>query len=53
MCEYDKLLETNIKEREEAMEASQFFENLDSYKVKIGIKKGKNGLEQQTDKNND
>ena len=32
------------------MEASQFFEKLDSYKVKIGMKKGKNGLEQQTDK---
>ena len=35
------------------MEDSQFFEKLDSYKVKIEMKKGKNNLEQQMDKNND
>ena len=37
LCEYEKLRERNIKEREEAMAASDFFEDLSEYKQKIGL----------------
>ena len=40
LCEYERLRETNIKEREEAMEASGLFEKLSSYKVEFGMHTG-------------
>ena len=40
LCEYERLREKNIKEREEAMAASGLFEKLISYKVEIGMNTG-------------
>ena len=37
MCEYEKLRENNIKEREKAMEEAGYFEDLHNYKRKIGF----------------
>ena len=37
LCEYEELREKNIKEREEAMAKSGFFDNLTSYKKEIGL----------------
>ena len=37
MCEYEKLRENNIKEREKAMAESGYFEDLHNYKKKIGF----------------
>ena len=37
LCEYEKLRERNIKEREQAMEESGFFPDLQKYKKKIGL----------------
>ena len=37
LCEYEKLRERNIKEREEAMAASDFFEDLSEFKKKTGL----------------
>ena len=37
MCAYEKLREKNIKEGEKAMFESGFFEDLDSYKKKMGL----------------
>ena len=42
LCEYEKLRESNIKERQEAMAASNFFEDINEYKTDIGLTKGKN-----------
>ena len=36
-CAYEKLRDKNIKEREEAMENSGFFEDFENYKKKIGF----------------
>ena len=36
-CFYEKLREKNIKEREDAMRESGFFEDLLKYKKKIGL----------------
>ena len=49
---FEKLKETNIKEREEAMAASKFFENLGFYKVEIGMSIGMDA-KQKKDKNID
>ena len=38
-CEYEKIREKNIRERQEAMEACGFFEDLKAYKRKIGLEK--------------
>ena len=45
MCEYEILRVGNIREREEAMAASKFFDNLISYKSEIGFYKGEEKLE--------
>ena len=37
LSEYEKLRISNIKEREEAMFASGFFEDINEYKRKIGF----------------
>ena len=37
LCAYEKLREKNIKEREDAMAESEFFENLKEYKTEIGF----------------
>ena len=37
LCEYEKLREKNIKEREQAMLESGFFEDFNDYKKKIGL----------------
>ena len=37
LSEYEKLRMSNIKEREEAMFASGFFEDINEYKRKIGF----------------
>ena len=37
MCEYEKLRERNINERKKAMIEAGFFEDLNSYKHKIGM----------------
>ena len=37
LCEYEKLREQNIKDREQAMEESGFFEDFHKYKKKIGL----------------
>ena len=42
LCEYEKLRESNIKERQDAMAASNFFEDFNEYKNDIGLTKGKN-----------
>ena len=39
LCPYEKLRESNIKERQEAMEASGFFEDINNYKSEIGFTK--------------
>ena len=39
LCEYEKLREKNIKERENAMADCKFFENLQQYKKEIGLEK--------------
>ena len=39
VSEYEKLRMSNIKEREEAMLASEFFEDLNDYKRNIGLSK--------------
>ena len=42
LCAYEKLREKNIKEREDAMAESEFFENFNEFKIEIGlIKKDK------------
>ena len=42
LCAYEKLREKNIKEREDAMAESEFFENFKEFKIEIGlIKKDK------------
>lgn len=38
LCEYEKMRERNIKEREQAMEESGFFEDLQKFKKKIGLR---------------
>ena len=38
LCEYEKMRNRNIKEIEEAMAATNFFENLREYKKEIGFK---------------
>ena len=38
-CGYEKIREKNIRERQEAMEACGFFEDLKAYKRKIGLEK--------------
>ena len=45
MCEYEKLREKNIQEREEAMTASKFFEHLNAYKKEVGFSKRTKGSE--------
>ena len=37
LCEYEKLRERNIKNREQAMEESGFFEDFQKYKKEIGL----------------
>ena len=37
MCEYEKLRERNISERKKAMIEAGFFEDLNSYKQRIGM----------------
>ena len=37
MCDYEKLRENNIKEREKAMSEVGYFEDLHNYKEKIGF----------------
>ena len=37
LCDYEKIREGNIKEREEAMKESGFFEDLQKFKRKIGL----------------
>ena len=39
LCAYEKLRESNIREREEAMEKSGFFADLLDYKKNIGLQK--------------
>ena len=39
LCDYEKIRENNINEREEAMSKSGFFEDLIAYKKKIGLQK--------------
>ena len=36
-CDYEKIREGNIKEREEAMQESGFFEDLQKYKKNIRV----------------
>ena len=40
-CAYEKLREVNIREREEAMKESGFFESLTEYKMEIGFSEEK------------
>lgn len=48
LCEYEKLREKNIKEREEAMAACQFFEDMNDYKKEIGFhKESSNGCKKK------
>ena len=37
LCAYEKIREDNIREREEAMAKSGFFETLTAYKKEIGL----------------
>jgi hypothetical protein len=37
LCDYEKFREKNIKEREQAMLESGFFEDFNDYKKKIGL----------------
>ena len=39
LCEYERMRERNIREREEAMAASNFFKDLQDYKKTIGLSK--------------
>ena len=41
LCPYEKLRESNIKEREEAMLESGFFEDLEKTKNEIGLRNNK------------
>ena len=38
LCEYEKLRISNIQEREKAMAESGFFEDLNDYKRKVGLR---------------
>ena len=50
LCAYEKLREANIREREEAMKESGFFESLTEYKKEIGFSEEKEVNSKKTDK---
>ena len=51
LCEYEKMREKNIKEREEAMAASNFFEDLQDYKKTIGLTQEADSSKTKKEKN--